>query len=98
MPCKEEEDDSQISQNLNENLTEHEVVTWTVTGFLRSAGAQASKLGVRLTGAGHTEGGTGDKPHAGIGFKVLGRAKRQSREQSSKFKGGGEDGSGYRLR
>ena len=30
MPCKEEEDDSQISQNLNENLTEHEVVTWTV--------------------------------------------------------------------
>ena len=33
MPCKEEEDDSQISQNLNENLTEHEVVTWTVTGL-----------------------------------------------------------------
>ena len=30
MPCKEEEDDSQISQNLNENLTEHEVVTETV--------------------------------------------------------------------
>ena len=94
MPCKEEEDDSQISQNLNENLTEHEVVTWTVTGFLRSAGAQASKLGVRLTGgpfdrlrARYGEGGTGDKPHAGIGFKV----------QSSKFKGGGEDGSGYRL-
>ena len=24
---------SQISQNLNENLTEHEVVTWTVTGL-----------------------------------------------------------------
>ena len=30
MPCKEEEDDSQISQNLNENLTEHEVVTETI--------------------------------------------------------------------
>ena len=30
MPCKEEEDDSQISQNLNENLSEHEVVTETV--------------------------------------------------------------------
>ena len=43
MPCKEEEDDSQISQNLNENLTEHEVVTWTVTGLpLTAYGLQES--------------------------------------------------------
>ena len=49
MPCKEEEDDSQISQNLNENLTEHEVVTETVTGFLRPAGSKRAELERPLT-------------------------------------------------
>ena len=55
MPCKEEEDDSQISQNLNENLTEHEVVTWTVTGFLRPAGSKRAELERPLTAYGLQE-------------------------------------------
>ena len=55
MPCKEEEDDSQISQNLNENLSEHEVVTWTVTGFLRPAGSKRAELERPLTAYGLQE-------------------------------------------
>ena len=35
----------EISQNLNENLTEHEVVTWTVTGLPLTAYRGATRCG-----------------------------------------------------
>ena len=39
----------EILQNRNENLSEHEVVTWTVTGFLRPAGSRRAELERPLT-------------------------------------------------
>ena len=96
MPCKEEEDDSQISQNLNENLTEHEVVTWTVTGFLRPAGSKRAELERPLTAScaplvlrrASSESGLQGDPSTGSGRDTVRveRVTSRTRESGSRFK------------